>query len=256
MFIEVYKYQAAGNDFIMIDGRVSNGKNTRYIDDKFIKNICHRRYGIGADGLIVLEDSETCDFKMRYYNSDGTSGMMCGNGARATVAFAAYLGYASFCFEGSDGVHHAEILSDGTVCVEMKNVDAVKKYDDLSWCLDTGTQHLVKFVNDLHDFPVLKIGAEIRWRSEFAPIGINVNFIEFKDSILRVRTYEKGVENETYACGTGAVASCIVAYINGVKPTRIEPHTGRVYYDIYTLHDVLTVGFVPSEKGGMFNAAF
>lgn len=250
MVKEVYKYQAAGNDFIMVDGRVSKGKNADFVNESFIRNVCDRRYGIGADGLIVLEDSKQYDFKMVYYNSDGSGGMMCGNGGRAIVAFAADLGFESFGFEAADGFHDAELLADGNIRLKMKDVCDVQQYDLCSYRLDTGTKHFTRFVERLCDFPVVETGREIRYKEEFAPIGTNVNFIELKEDVLHVRTYEKGVEDETYACGTGIVASCISAYLHGVNPSKTD--NGRIYYKVRALRDNLAVDFIPNSESSRF----
>lgn len=247
MIREIYKYQAAGNDFIMIDGRESKGCDTSYVNESFIRSVCDRRYGIGADGLIVLKDSDCFSFKMEYYNSDGSGGMMCGNGGRAIVAFAADLGFDSFDFEAADGAHDAQLLSDGTIRLKMKDVDDVMCYDSCSYRLDTGTKHFVRFVQDLSNYPVVEQGRELRYNAEFAPIGTNVNFVEYIKGVLWVRTYEKGVEDETYACGTGIVASCISAYIYGVNPSQTEVD-GRVKYDVRALKDCLAVDFMPMKN--------
>lgn len=240
---EVYKYQAAGNDFIMIDGRASLGRTADFVDDAFIRRVCDRRYGIGADGLIVLTDSERYDFGMQYYNSDGSGGMMCGNGGRAVVAFAADLGFRSFAFEAADGFHDAELQQDGNIRLKMKDVSEIVRYDGVSFRLDTGTKHFVRFVDALNDYPVVREGRKIRYDEEFAPIGTNVNFVEPENGVVKVRTYEKGVEDETYACGTGIVASCIAAYLHGVVPAAIDKEKGKVCYEVQALHDTLAVDF-------------
>ena len=251
MVVELYKYQAAGNDFIMIDGRVSKGRSSDYVNEQFICKVCNRRYGIGADGLIVLKDSDKYSFKMEYYNSDGTGGMMCGNGGRAIVAFAADLGCKSFDFEAADGYHDAQLLENGDVRLKMKDVSEVMKYDEDSFRLDTGTKHFVRFVKKIDTFPVVEQGRIIRYNEEFAPVGTNVNFVEPKDGLLWVRTYEKGVEDETYACGTGIVASCISAYLNDIVPSIVYDRE-RVGYEVRAVRDFLAVDFIPmknSEEG-------
>ena len=255
MIREVYKYQAAGNDFIMIDGRNAMGRSAAFVNEEFIRNVCDRRYGIGADGLIVLTDSENYDFRMEYYNSDGSGGMMCGNGGRAIVAFAADLGFKSFKFEAADGFHDAELLGDGRVRLKMKDVDDFFKYDSVSFRLDTGTKHFVRFVGGLEAYPVVVEGKKIRYDDEFAPIGTNVNFVEPKNSVLNVRTYEKGVEDETYACGTGIVASCISAYLQNIVPTSCDEGQAKVCYDVRALRDELAVDFIPvTDDRGCVNS--
>lgn len=245
---ELYKYQAAGNDFIMVDGRASNGKNADFVTEAFIQGVCDRRYGIGADGLIVLEDSADYSFKMVYYNSDGSGGMMCGNGGRATVAFASDLGFESFCFEAADGLHDAQILDNGDIRLKMIDVEDVAKYDARSYKLDTGTKHFVRLVEGLESYPVVEEGRVLRYHEDFAPIGTNVNFIEKKGDTLWVRTYEKGVEDETYACGTGIVASCISSYLFGINPASVADD-GRVSFKVRALRDNLAVDFIPGTDG-------
>ena len=252
---ELYKYQGAGNDFVVIDGRKSAGKDASWVDGDFIRRICDRRYGIGADGLMILEDSEQYSFKMIYYNSDGTGGMMCGNGGRCITAFALKLGITDLHFEAADGPHEAELISAGEVidssvrqeCVirlKLKDVSEILTCDERSYFLDTGTRHFIRFVDDVASTDVVGEGRIIRYRDDFAPIGTNVDFVQPENGRLRVRTYEKGVEDETYACGTGIVASCIAAWFHGVKPSATAE---RVRYDVSALRDELSVDFIPGD---------
>lgn len=227
-----YKYHGAGNDFLIADGRdididLSAGQ---------IARLCERHTGIGADGVMVLERSSDADFLMRYYNSDGSGGMMCGNGGRCIVAFAADLGYESFVFEAPDGQHVAELENSveafssepRIVRLKMKDVPGAALYENKTDAmfpdvfLDTGTRHLVHFVEDVGECDVVGAGRSLRYDTRFAPQGVNVNFVRVNDFLsdgnldIDVRTYEKGVEDETLACGTGIVASSMASWIRGV----------------------------------------
>lgn len=242
--MKLYKYQGAGNDFILADNR--DGSISLATEE--ITGLCDRHYGIGADGLMLLEASGIYDFKMTYFNSDGSGGMMCGNGGRCIVAFAADCGLTHFDFEAADGFHTARILENSgkrkTVMLKMKNVSEVKQENGNSWFIDTGTRHIVRFVEGLDCYDVFKHGREIRYREEYGPVGVNANFAESgrSDGVLHVRTYEKGVEAETCACGTGITASAIAAYLR--EPGKWAAD-GKVHVPVMALKDVLAVDFVP-----------
>lgn len=252
--MKFYKYQGAGNDFLIADNRDGSIE----LDPKQIADICDRRYGVGADGLMLLENSPEYDFRMVYYNSDGSGGMMCGNGGRCIVAFAADMGIENFDFEAADGFHTAQIIArsgkEKTVRLKMKDVEAISAYPALEgvqipaggYFLDTGTRHYVRFVEGLEHYDIVSEGRTIRYgATEFLPIGVNVNFVEQSENGVRVRTYEKGVEDETYACGTGIVASCIAAYEHGLKPSSEEDNIVR--YDVQAKRDRLAVDFSASD---------
>lgn len=254
--MKFYKYQGAGNDFLIADNR----DGSIVLDSAQISSLCDRRYGVGADGLMLLEKSEKYDFRMVYYNSDGSGGMMCGNGGRCIVAFAADCGLDHFDFEAADGFHTAEVLrSEGkekTIRLKMKDVECVSEYQSLDgvsvpsrgFFLDTGTRHYVRFVEGLSKYDIVGEGREIRYMaSQLQPIGVNVNFVEPYDGMLKVRTYEKGVEDETYACGTGIVASCVAAYVSGVEPSS-RRQDGRMVYEVQAIRDILSVDFLPSKE--------
>lgn len=214
--IHFYKYHGTGNDFVIIDNRtrISGIDNT-----EFIRKICHRRYGAGADGLMLLESSENLAFTMRYFNSDGGESTMCGNGGRCIAAFAAWLGVAPieilFEFEAVDGSHFA-IVKDGFVSLKMADVNDIKEFSD-GFFLNTGSPHMVILRDDVSGVDVNNEGNKIRHDNRFIEGGgTNVNFLTIKDSgKLSVRTFERGVEAETWSCGTGSVASAMVAnYLN------------------------------------------
>lgn len=253
--MKFYKYQGAGNDFLIADNRDGSIELTA----GQIAAVCDRRYGVGADGLMLLETSSRYDFRMTYYNSDGSGGMMCGNGGRCIVAFAADMGLDHFDFEAADGFHTAQILKNENgekmVRLKMKDVTEICRYERLEgvsgpsdgYFLDTGTRHYVRFVEALGDYDIVSEGRDIRYNSpELQPVGANVNFIEPADGVINVRTYEKGVEDETFACGTGIVASCIAAYAAGTAPSGTDDD-GRVRFDVHAKRDRLAVDFIPAS---------
>ena len=207
-----HKYQGTGNDFIIIDNR--NWSITDLPVEK-VKLLCDRRFGIGADGLMLLNPKTGYDFEMKYYNSDGKEGSMCGNGGRCMVQFAYNLGMHknAYHFIAVDGEHEAEIDGD-IVNLKMKDVNGIREFEG-DYILNTGSPHCVKAVSDVMEYDVYNKGMETRYSAEFAKEGINVNFVEEKgpDEIV-VRTYERGVEDETLSCGTGVTASALVCHHN------------------------------------------
>jgi diaminopimelate epimerase len=213
MLIHFTKYQGTGNDFIILDNRT--GKYATLTNDQ-VRRLCDRRLGIGADGLMLLNEKKGYDFEMRYHNSDGGESSMCGNGGRCIVKFAYELGIhrGEYKFLAADGEHEAEIDTDEEVSLKMIDVDKIKKVRG-DFILNTGSPHYVKVVSDVMDLDVFKKGRDIRYSKDFEQDGINVNFVEQteEDKII-VRTYERGVEDETYSCGTGVVASALVCYHN------------------------------------------
>lgn len=209
-----YKYQGTGNDFVMIDNRDETFPKN---NTKLVAKLCDRRFGIGADGLILLENADSTDFRMVYYNSDGNTSTMCGNGGRCIVAFANYLGLIDneTEFEAVDGRHHATIANDGTVSLHMKDVHTVSVYENYVF-LDTGSPHHVELVEDLEKLDVKQIGSSIRYSGLYGDAGANVNFVSpLGADKFSVRTYERGVEDETYSCGTGVTAVAIAMKILG-----------------------------------------
>lgn len=242
--MKFYKYHGAGNDFLLADNR----NNDYRLDTDTVRFLCDRHIGFGADGLMLLESSESYAFRMEYFNSDGSGGMMCGNGGRCIVAFAAHLGIKDFNFIAPDGEHRAELLSLGkesVVRLQMKDVLSYEQLSDNEYFLDTGTRHFVRFVEDVESYKVLETGRNIRYETRFAPIGTNVNFVQPYDEGIKVRTYEKGVEDETLACGTGIVASSMASYLHGFSPIM---EGERISYKVSARIAELKVDFL-SENG-------
>lgn len=210
MKIQFYKYQGTGNDFIIIDDRREVLKNP---SKDLVSFLCDRRFGIGADGLILMQEHETFDFMMVYYNSDGNESSMCGNGGRCIVKFAHDLGLISSStrFIAIDGPHDAHVLENENVALKMIDVPEVEKGEDY-YFLNTGSPHFVKFLNQgIQEFDLIQNAQNIRYNDRFKEKGTNVNFAQINDEkVLEVRTYERGVEGETLSCGTGVTASALV----------------------------------------------
>lgn len=224
MNIHFFKYQGTGNDFVILDNREGLYND---LTREQVAFLCNRRFGIGADGLMLLNTREGYDFEMKYYNADGGESSMCGNGGRCMVKFASHLGIRRplYRFLAVDGSHEAEIDDDGTVSLKMKDVSTIKDYHG-DFILDTGSPHYVKLVNDVEAMDVYHKGHDIRYSNAFAKEGINVNFVEQKDDDkIKVRTYERGVENETLSCGTGVTASALVCYHNEIGFNNVTVHT-------------------------------
>ncbi len=216
MQIKFYKYHGTGNDFIMIDNRNNQFPKN---DTKLVAHLCHRKFGIGADGLILLENDNSTDFKMVYYNSDGNTSTMCGNGGRCIVAFAKDLGIlnnqSDTRFIAADGLHIAQLGSDGTVTLQMQDVRDIQVKSDYIF-LDTGSPHHVQASEKLAEVDVKKAGSLIRYGDLYGKEGSNVNFYKQIDhDSFAIRTYERGVEDETLSCGTGATAVAIAMHATG-----------------------------------------
>ena len=208
MKIEFYKYHGTGNDFIILDNR-----NNLYNDlsNEQIKFLCDRHFGIGADGLMILSNSQESDFKMTYYNSNGNEGTMCGNGGRSIVAFAKKIGLIkeNTNFIAIDGVHKASINNSNFVKLKMNDVNEINNLSN-DYFLNTGSPHFVRFVDSVKKTDIYNIGKEIRHDKNISDAGTNVNFVEIiNENTIEVGTYERGVENETLSCGTGVTASAI-----------------------------------------------
>ncbi|MFP4023322.1 MAG: diaminopimelate epimerase [Thiohalospira sp.] len=236
------KYQGAGNDFIIIDNR----DNPVNLSQKQIANLCERRFGIGADGLMLLENHSELDFNMRYFNADGNEGTMCGNGGRCLAAFAKSLSIIGdkTTFNTIDGAHKALIKQKDIVALQMQDVKNILKIDN-NYFVDTGSPHYVIFTRNVKDIDVFKEGKIIRNSNHFAPKGTNVNYAEINDQKLFVRTYERGVENETLSCGTGVTATAICA--------SIEQNSAKNSYNIITLGGELNVTFQKQANNSFTN---
>ena len=279
------KYHGAGNDFLIADNRDGHLS----LSEEVIRHLCDRHTGFGADGVMLLESGSGKDFNMVYFNPDGSGGMMCGNGGRCIVAFAADCGAVSpdstIVFDAADGEHIASIPENGmkgekTVRLKMKDVSGITAYpEEDGFFLDTGTRHYVKFVSGLADYPVLSEGPVLRHDSRFAPVGTNVNFVEVAggpastvrtictakgdsstleaegqaSTVLAIRTFEKGVEYETLACGTGIVASAMASFVRGVPPSRTAGEA--VAYSVRAAIADLSGEFVPHRENGLFCAS-
>ncbi len=227
MQISFTKYHGTGNDFILIDNRNGN----IVLQEKKIAFLCHRQFGIGADGLMFLFSSEKYDFEMKYFNSDGGEGSMCGNGGRCITAFAKAIGLIdqNARFMAIDGVHESKILSESAretfVSLKMKDVENVEIREG-NYIINTGSPHCIKFVENVELTEVFTEGKKIRWDEQFQPDGINVNFVEIKNDHIIVRSFERGVENITLSCGTGVTAASIAtAVFTNTSPGKIKVKT-------------------------------
>jgi diaminopimelate epimerase len=235
--IEFMKMSGSGNDFILIDNR-DQALNVENLP-QFVRTVCERKISVGADGLIIIERSEAFDFRWRFFNADGSEVEMCGNGGRCAARFAFIKGIAGekMSFETRAGIIDAEIKGD-TVKLKLTNphslqlnlsIPAEGKLLEISR-INTGVPHAVHFVNDLDLFDVFHIGRHLRYHEQFQPEGTNANFVEVIDKkALRLRTYERGVEDETLACGTGAVASALISSWKGLieSPVHVKVRSGE-----------------------------
>lgn len=243
MILPFCKYHGAGNDFILIDNREGSFKLT----SKQINQLCHRRFGVGADGLILLERADApYRYYMAFYNSNGTEGTMCGNGGRCLVAFADMSGIKDHHFLAIDGEHRASVLekteNNTLVKLQLGDVKEISKYKENSYVAQTGSLHLVHIVPDVQAVDVHAEGSYWRHHSDFGADGINVNFVEILDQgCLFVRTFERGVEAETWACGTGSVASALVA--------SVHTSSRLTHWNIQTKGGNLEVDFQPAGTG-------
>jgi len=241
--IDFYKMSGSGNDFIIIDNR------KRIVDEaglmNFVANVCRRKMSVGADGLILIENADAVDFKWRFFNSDGSVAEMCGNGARCAARFAYIKGIAGteMSFETEAGIIHAKVAKDQ---VKIKMPDPTDLKTDYALELEnstlsvssvnTGVPHVVVEADNIDDIEVVKLGREIRFHDVFDPAGTNVNFVCLQnDDIVAIRTYERGVEDETLACGTGAIACAIViSYKKKIKsPVKVMTRSKGYLYIYY-----------------------
>jgi diaminopimelate epimerase len=235
MKLSFYKYHGTGNDFVIIDNR----KGAIELTKKQVKFLCDRRFGIGADGLMLLNTLQGYDFEMKYYNSDGREATMCGNGGRCLVRFAYDMGIrkSDYRFLAIDGEHEADI-EDGWVNLKMQDVDKVE-HNRGDAILNTGSPHYVKPVHELKGLNVYKEGREIRYSRAYEKEGINVNFVEQEEDHIFVRTYERGVEDETMSCGTGVTAAALVSAHNDNGFNRVEVETlgGKLAVEFDKIND-------------------
>jgi diaminopimelate epimerase len=250
MKLPFYKYQGTGNDFIMIDNRQRTFDET---NNKLVNKLCDRRFGIGGDGLILLQDHPDYDFEMVYFNADGNTSSMCGNGGRCIVAFAAFLGVIkdSATFLAADGPHEAYI-DDNIVHLKMKDVDDVETQNG-HYFTNTGSPHYIAFVENVETLDVYAHGKEIRYSDRFFCEGTNVNFVEKQNiNSLFVRTYERGVEDETFSCGTGVTAAALAAALEGAQsPLGIRTLGGDLQVSFertgeHTFRSIFLIG--PAEQ--------
>lgn len=225
--ITFYKYEGTGNDFIIIDNRDNHfDKNNK----ELVMKMCNRKFGAGSDGLILIEKSSDSDFEMVFFNPDGSKSF-CGNGSRCVVAFAKKLGIISdTCnFRAVDGLHTGKINSDGSISISVKNVNGVEK-DNIHFFIDTGSPHYIVYVNDLDKVNIVARAQTIRFSERFKDAGTNVNFVQEVDNHIKVRTYERGVENETLSCGSG-VTACALSYAithPGINECLVETGGGNL----------------------------
>ncbi|NSW93741.1 MAG: diaminopimelate epimerase [Bacteroidales bacterium] len=240
MIITFNKYQGTGNDFIIIDNRpeIFNPEN-----HELISNLCRRRFGIGADGLILINKHPDYDFRMRYFNADGFESTMCGNGGRCAADFAFRNGIAGKTqrFLASDGPHQA-VIEDENVMLRMNDVKNIRTINGNHF-IDTGSPHYVIFTKNADTVDVFEEGRKIRWSKDFEPQGTNVNFVELHRSSIYVRTYERGVEDETLSCGTGVTASAISAVLSGhfvSSPVNVRTRGGNLNVDFRVDGDIIS----------------
>ena len=227
MLLQFYKYQGTGNDFVILDNREGNIQ----LSKEQVALICDRHFGIGSDGLMLLNKHESYDFELVYYNADGAPGTMCGNGGRCLTKFAFDKGIqvGSYNFIASDGEHQAVIDENGWIHLKMIDVREVSLIHEAT-VLNTGSPHYIKPVSSLSNYDVFTEGKNIRYNETYNQIGINVNFVEWNDNELFVRTYERGVENETFSCGTGVTAAAIAMSADtiGAQETKIRTLGGSL----------------------------
>jgi diaminopimelate epimerase len=232
--ISFYKYHGAGNDFVMLDNRAGEYSN---LTQENIAFLCDRHFGVGSDGLIMLESSYESDFFMRYFNSDGSESTMCGNGGRCIVLFAFHLGLIEkkTRFTAIDGQHEATLIDNEIIRLKMSNCKLPEKLNSTMFRINTGSPHLVIFTDRVGELDVKTLGKKWRYEKSISEDGVNVNFCEIVNNDVLIRTYERGVEDETLACGTGCVASAISAVvseqISGNFPIHLQTKGGVLMVD-------------------------
>ncbi|WP_291493891.1 diaminopimelate epimerase [Desulfurella sp.] len=246
--IEFFKMNGSGNDFILIDNREHVVENIGLKTEEFVKRICKRGLSIGADGVILIEntDEPDCDFAWQFYNSDGSIASMCGNGSRCAVRFAYLKGIISdtkTTFLTGAGKIYGEIVGINTVKVQLTrptDYKTVELDNQTMYFINTGVPHLVIFVDDIEAVDVAKLGAKYRYHEIFAPAGTNVNFVKvLDDNTITIRTYERGVEAETLACGTGATASSLISGLTNkaISPVEVRTRSGKILKVYFQIKD-------------------
>ena len=236
MEVTFYKYQGTGNDFIILDNRSGIYDHLTEVQ---INQMCDRRFGIGADGLMLLSIKDGYDFSMKYFNADGKEGSMCGNGGRCLVKFAYDMGIKKevYHFLAVDGPHEATMNSYGNIRLKMQDVNSIK-LENGDVILNTGSPHFIRFTDDLEKMDVFKEGQLIRYNETFKEKGINVNFVQKLDGSIRLRTYERGVEDETLSCGTGATAAAIAFAQNmGYNKVSVKVEGGLLEVEFNRISD-------------------
>lgn len=238
MKIKFYKYQGTGNDFVILDNR---NDEFSQLNTKQIRRLCDRRFGVGGDGLMMLNNKDGYDFEMMYFNADGQIGSMCGNGGRCITRFVFNLGIHKYTYKflASDGEHESEVDKNNIIRLKMNDVKEIDEHSSYI-LLNTGSPHLIKFANEVANVDVVETGREIRYSKKFAEEGVNVNFVEStgEDSIY-VRTYERGVEDETLSCGTGVTAAALVSAHNPLGFNRVDVVTpgGKLSVEFNKIND-------------------
>jgi diaminopimelate epimerase len=265
--IEFFKMNGSGNDFIVIDNREKIVENIGFKTEEFVKRICKRGLSIGADGVILIENTDEagCDFAWRFYNSDGSQASMCGNGSRCAVRFAYLKGIINdtkTVFLTGAGKIYGEIVGINTVKVQLTKPTDYKTINldnQTMYFINTGVPHLVIFVDDLESVDVAGLGAKYRYHEAFAPAGTNVNFVNILDnSTIAIRTYERGVEAETLACGTGATASGLISGLikNIQTPVEVQTRSGKIlkiYFQIKNAQSSEPIDIVFLEGDSMLS---
>lgn len=254
MNLHFYKYQGTGNDFIVLDNREGHFS----LDERIIAQLCDRRFGVGGDGLMLLENAPNYDFRMVYYNADGNESSMCGNGGRCLVAFAKKLGIFTqkTRFLAVDGAHEAVFLADNRVSLKMQDVQDVAM-DGMDFVLNTGSPHFVRMVYDAKTVQVVQEGRKVRNSDRYKAEGINVNFVSRKGNGIVVTTYERGVEDETLSCGTGVTAAAIAAFLyQKMAAKKVHEYgnmTDEQQVEIETKGGALAVSFQLEPTGSLTN---
>lgn len=258
MRIKFYKYQGTGNDFVMIDNR---DHAFDWLDETVVQQLCNRKFGIGADGLIRINSHSQYAFEMDYFNADGTKSF-CGNGARCSVAFAKFLNAFeadNVEFLAIDGLHQASIQV-GEICLKMNDVNQIERIDELNFTLNTGSPHYITFTTDAEKVDIVEYGRSIRYNETYKAEGINVNLVsQLNENTIQVATYERGVEDETLSCGTGVTAAAIAFAVKkgraGIQEINVETKGGKLAVT-FDLNKHVTNIFLKGPAVNVFSGEF